>query len=373
MNINFVDLQRQYQAHKEEFDKAINGVLGKSDFILGKDVELFEQEFAAFCGVKHCISVASGTDALFLILKAMDIGPGDEVITVDNTFIASALVISMTGATPVLVDMDPVTYNIDPAKIEARITKKTKAILPVDLYGQPADMDEIRKIAQKHKLMIVEDACQAHGAHYKGKRAGTLGDAAAFSFYPGKNLGAYGDGGAITTDNDELAGKIRMLRNYGQTKKYYHIMKGFNSRLDTIQAAVLRVKLSHLDEWNARRQQIAERYTKGLVDLGVITPQVLKNADSVYHIYLIQVADRDGLMAYLKEQGVTALIHYPVPIHQQEAYKELGYKTGDFPETETYAPRILSLPIFPELTDEEVDYIVAKIHEFDKKTPLKPI
>ncbi len=364
MKIEFVDLQKQYQTYKPEFDEAIHAVLNKSNYILGEEVEKFEKDFATYCETKHCIGVASGTDALFLILKALEIGHGDEVITVSNTFIASALTISMAGATPVFVEMDEKTYNIDPQAIEAKITAKTKAIMPVHLYGQPAAMEELQAIAKKHNLYIVEDACQGHGSRYKGKRVGGIGNAAAFSFYPGKNLGAYGDGGAITTNDDDLAFKMRMLRNYGQKVKYHHLMKGFNSRLDTIQAAVLNVKLKYLDQWNSRRREIAQKYTELLSPLGIKTPFVSPDCEHIFHIYLIQVEKRDELMKYLGTQGITALIHYPVPIHMQEAYKELGYKKGDFPKTETYSEKILSLPMFAELTDEEVEYICSKIKEF---------
>lgn len=367
MKINFVDIQKQYKTHKKEFDFAIQQVLDRSDFILGKDVELFEKEFADYCNSKYCIGVASGTDALFLILKALAIGPGDEVITVANTFIATALTISMVGAKPVLVDMDSHTYNIDVNAIEKAITKRTKAIMPVHLYGQPADMSKINAIAKKYKLVVVEDACQAHGALYKGKKAGSLGKVAAFSFYPGKNLGAYGDGGAITTSDKVLAEKIRMLRNYGSLKKYYHIMKGYNSRLDTIQAAVLRVKLRHLDTWNKRRREIAARYSKGMNSLGLVIPTSLKSAESVFHIYLIQAEKRDELIQYLGENGITALIHYPVPIHLQQAYVDLGYKLGDFPKTEEYVKKIVSLPMYPEMSNIEVDYVIEKVKDFCKK------
>lgn len=367
MKINFVDIQKQYKLHKKEFNVAIQQVLDRGDFILGQDVELFEKEFAEFCDSKYCIGVASGTDALFLILKALDIGPGDEVITVANTFIATVLTISMAGAKPVLVDMDSQTYNIDVNEIEKAITGKTKAIIPVHLYGQPADMAKINAIAKKHKLVVIEDACQAHGSLYKGKKAGSLGRVAAFSFYPGKNLGAYGDGGAITTSDKELANRIRMLRNYGQIRKYHHVMKGFNSRLDTMQAAVLRVKLKYLDKWNKRRQEIASRYTNGLKNLNVTLPTVSKSAESVFHIYLIQVADRDNLIKHLANHGITALIHYPVPIHMQPAYQELKYKKGDFPNTEAYANKIVSLPMYPEMTNGEVDFVVDSIKEFFNK------
>jgi dTDP-4-amino-4,6-dideoxygalactose transaminase len=364
MKINFVDIQKQYKVYEKEIDTAIKKVLDKGDFILGEEVSLFEKEFAKFCETKYCFGVASGTDALFISLKALDIGTGDEVITAANTFIATTLAISMAGAKPVLVDMDPKTYNIDVTKIEAKITKKTKAIIPVHLYGQSADMDPIMKIAKKHNLKVLEDAAQAHGARYKGKRAGSLGDIAAFSFYPGKNLGAYGDGGAITTNNKKHAEKIFLLRNWGMKVKYHHLVKGYNSRLDTLQAAVLRVKLQYLENWNKRRQVIADTYNKLFSGSEFITPYILKGADPIYHVYLIQVSKRDELLEFLKQNGISAGIHYPIPLHLQKANKELGYKKGDFPETERYCKKIISLPIYPELTNAEVEYITMKVKEF---------
>jgi dTDP-4-amino-4,6-dideoxygalactose transaminase len=367
MNIQFVDVQKQYQTYKKELDEAIHSVLNKSNYILGEEVHQFEKEFAAYCQTKHCIAVASGTDALFLALKALDIGPGDEVITVANTFIASVITISMSGATPVLVDMDPQTYNIDVTTIEKKITKKTKAIMPVHLYGQPADMDALKKIAKKHKLYIIEDACQAHGARYKGKRVGGIADIAAFSFYPGKNLGAYGDGGALTTNDNKLAEKLYLLRNYGQKVKYHHLIKGYNSRLDTIQAAVLRTKLKHLDTWNKKRREHAEQYDSLLSELGMVTPHVLPQTEHVYHLYVIQVQKRDKLIEYLGKHGISALIHYPVPVHLQKAYKELGYKEGDFPITEAFTKNIVSLPMFAELEKKEIEYICEKIKDFYQK------
>lgn len=369
MNIQFVNLQKQYYAHKKEINLAINKVLKKCNFILGQEVKDFENNFARYCQVKHCIGVASGTDALFLTLKALDVKSGDEVITVANTYIASAYVISMTGATPVLVDMDPITYNIDPNLIEKAITKKTKAIIPVHLYGQPADMKPILKIAKKFKLKVIEDACQAHGAEYDGQKVGGIGDIAAFSFYPGKNLGAYGDAGAITTNNDLLAKKIIMLRNYGQIKKYYHENLGFNSRLDTIQAAILSVKLKYLSKWNKRRNAIAKLYNYYLKKIGenIVTPSLANKAYSVYHIYLIQVKNRDKLLQFLNNQGITCLIHYPIPIHLQNAYKYLGYKIGDFPHSEKLAERIISLPMYPELSDQEIKRICQVIKNFYQK------
>nr|MBI5455841.1 DegT/DnrJ/EryC1/StrS family aminotransferase [Candidatus Levybacteria bacterium] len=365
MKINFVDIQKQYVLHQDEFDSAIKKVMIKGDFILGEELINFEKEFAKFCNAKYCIGVASGTDGLFIALKVLGIKPGDEVITAANTFIATALAITMVGATPVFVDMDPQSYNIDPQQIEGKITKKTKAIIPVHLYGQPADMDIILKIAKKYKLKILEDACQAHGAIYKQQRVGSIGDIAVFSFYPGKNIGAFGDGGAIVTNNKKLADKIVFLRNWGGKIKYHHEIKGINSRLDTIQAAVLRVKLRYLEEWNKKRKEHADYYTKALSGLASITvPKELSNVIPVYHLYVIQTTQRDALLDYLRKKDISVGIHYPIPIHLQKAYKDLGYKKGDFPETEKYAKKILSLPMYPELTEKEIDYIALSIKEF---------
>lgn len=369
MNIRFVDIQKQYKRYKTEMNASIQEVLNKGNFILGEEVSKFEEEFATFCETKYCIGVASGTDALFLSLKALDVGPGDEVITVANTFIATTLAISMTGAKPVLVDMDPRTYNIDATKIEKVITKNTKVIIPVHLYGQPAEMSQIIKIAKKHKLKVVEDACQAQGARYKGKRTGGIGDIAAFSFYPGKNIGAFGDAGSITTNDKKLAEKISLMRNWGQKVKYHHLVTGYNSRLDTLQAAVLRVKLKYLASWNKRRREIAENYSKKLADTDFILPYELPHAESVYHLYVIQVPQekRDKLLTYLQEHGIQAGIHYPIPLHLQKAHEDLGYKKGDFPFTEEYAKKIISLPMHPELKDSEINYVVETVKKFFEK------
>lgn len=362
--IPFVDLAAQYKTIEAEVNEAIMKVVHKTDFILGQDVQSFEQEFAAFCDVKHAVAVDSGTSALELALRTYHIGSGDEVITVANTFIATVLAISYVGARPVLVDIDPKTFNMDPSKIEAVITSKTKAIIPVHLYGQTADMDPILEIAQRHNLVVIEDACQAHGARYKGKRAGSLGHAAAFSFYPGKNLGAYGDGGMVVTSDDEAADRLKMLRNYGQREKYHHSLQGFNRRLDTIQAAVLRVKLRYLDNWNAARRQHAAEYNQLLAGCPVETPFVPDYAEPVWHLYVIRTPHREALRAHLGSQGVSVVMHYPVPIHLQEAYQELGYKRGDFPITEQYADQILSLPMYAELTSESVERVVNAIVGF---------
>src|SRR5262245_4749215 len=333
--IPFVDLKAQYESLKAEVDEAVLRVMGNCNFILGREVEEFEQNFAAFLGVEHALGVSSGLDALRLALEALGIGEGDEVIVPANTFIATALSVSSVGAVPVLVDMEERGFNIDPNKIEDAITSRTRAIMPVHLYGQPCDLDEVLEIARRHGLRVIEDACQSHGARFKGRRSGTIGDVGCFSFYPGKNLGAYGDGGAIVTADKDLAEKIERLRNYGQQKKYYHSEKGLNARLDTMQAAVLGVKLKYLDEWNRRRAAHAARYKELLkVVEQVALPQTLPDRDHIFHLFVIRVRERDRLQQYLGEKGVSALIHYPIPIHQQEAYAELGYNEVAFPATE---------------------------------------
>lgn len=368
MNINFVDLRRQYRRYKEEIDTAISGVCERGEFILGSEVDNFEREFAAMCGAQYCIGVASGTDAIIFSLKALGIKEGDEVITVPNSFFSTALGISMLGAKPVFVDIDPRTYTIDPSKIEEKITKKTKAILPVHLYGRPADVDQIRALATKHGLFIAEDACQAHGARYKGSRVGVLGDVAAFSFHPSKNIGAYGDAGAVVTNNKELVDKVLHYRTYGGIKRDCYITYGTNSRLDALQAAILRVKLRHVDEWTTQRCKNALLYDKFLSRSGVVLPPCpSKNFESVYHAYVIRVKNRDNLKHYLAENGVSTIVHYPVPIHLQPVYSHFGYAKGDFPITEKYANEIVSLPIFPELTESEIGYITGLINEFYKK------
>lgn len=364
MEIPFVDLRSQYRQLQSEVDPAVLAVMQRGDFVLGGAVSEFERAFADYCGVDYCVGVDSGYSALEMIVRAYDIGPGDEVITVANTFIATTLAISNAGATPVLVDCDPQTYNIDVTKIEAAIMPRTKAIMPVHLYGQTADMDAIVAIARKHGLFVFEDAAQASGARYKGRMAGSLGDAAGFSFYPGKNLGAYGDGGAVTTNDPEIAEKIKLLRNIGQKVKYFHEIKGFNHRLDTMQAAVLGVKLPYLNDWNASRRRAAATYAELLADLPLITPETADYAEHIFHLYVVRVDDRQPLMDYLKDKGIATGLHYPIPIHLQPAYVELGYKMGDFPVTEAYAEKIMSLPIFPELDDEKVAYVSSAIREY---------
>lgn len=364
MNVPFVDLRAQYMSLASEVQQAISAVLERGDFILGKEISLFEEEFAAYCGVKHAIGVDSGTSALELALRAYGIGPGDEVITAANTFIATAFAVSYTGATPVLVDVDPQTYTIDVSLLENAITDRTRAIIPVHLYGHPADMNPILEIAQQHGLVVIEDACQAHGAKYKGKRVGSLGRAAAFSFYPAKNLGAYGDGGMVVTNDERVAESLRMLRNYGQREKYHHVLRGYNHRLDTLQAALLRVKLKHLDAWNAARRQRARLYGELLAHSSVILPMEADYAEHVYHLYVIRIEDRDELRSHLHDKGIATGIHYPIPIHLQPAYRDLGYEKGSFPVTEEYAEQILSLPMYAELTPGSIEYVADAIRRF---------
>ena len=362
--IPFVDLAAQYRTIAEEINEATSRVIQEADFILGREVRLFEEEFAAFCEARYAVGLDSGTSALELALRAYDIGPGDEVITAANSFIASALAISHAGATPVLVDVDPFTHTIDVTGIERAITSRTKAILPVHLYGHPAHMDPIRQLAEQRGLIVIEDACQAHGARYKGRRAGSLGHAAAFSFYPGKNLGAYGDGGVVVTNDADIAKRLEMLRNYGQKEKYHHLSQGFNRRLDTLQAAVLRVKLKYLEKWNAARRWQAELYHRLLAGTELVLPSEAAGAQSVWHLYVIRTEHRDALKEHLLSRGIAAGIHYPVPIHLQPAYQNLGYKRGDFPVTEQYAQRILSLPMYAELTPELIDCVAKSILTF---------
>jgi dTDP-4-amino-4,6-dideoxygalactose transaminase len=373
MKVPFVDLRAQYQSVAREVQQAISVVLERGDFILGREVRLFEEEFAAYCGAEYAVGVDSGTSALELALRAFDIGPRDEVITAANTFIATALAISYTGATPVLVDVDPQTYTIDVSLLERVITDQTKAIVPVHLYGHPVDMDPIMEIAAKDGLVVIEDACQAHGAKYKGRRVGSLGHAAAFSFYPAKNLGAYGDGGIVVTNDRRIAESLQMLRNYGQSEKYHHLVQGFNHRLDTLQAAVLRVKLKHLDAWNASRRQHAQLYRELLATSPVVLPVEASYAEAVYHLYVIRVRDRDGLRAYLQDRGVTTGIHYPIPIHLQPGYRDLGHEKGSFPVTEEYAKQILSLPMYAELTPASIGYVAKAIEGLASEYGVEPL
>lgn len=362
--VKFLDLGKHHAPLRAAIDAAVREVIDTSAFILGKHVGEFEQAFAGYCGTKHSIGVASGTDALHLILRGLGIGPGDEVIVPANTFIATALAVEFAGATVRLVDVETETYNIDPRKIEAAITAKTKAIIPVHLCGRMADMGAIATIAKTHKLHLIEDACQAHGARQGGKRAGSFGIAAAFSFYPGKNIGAFGDGGAITTDDDALAEKIRKLRNYGQKIKHHHEFVGFNSRLDTLQAAVLKIKLPHLDAANALRAQHAASYRKLLEGTRVRVPAEAPPDAHVYHLFMIRHPQRDALAAFLKERGIESAVHYPFPIHRTPAFAHLGKGPGSYPVAEQLCAEILSLPIYPELTAAEIARVAAAIAEF---------
>lgn len=361
--IPLVDLKAQYDSIKDEIDAAIARVIQNTNFIGGKEVSAFEEAFAAFQHTKRCVGVASGTAAIFLALKVLGIGEGDEVITTPHTFIATVEPVEALGAKPVFVDIDPVTFNIDPDKIEAAITPRTRAILPVHLYGQLAPMDRIMEIARRHNLVVVEDAAQAHGAEYKGKRAGNWGDIAVFSFYPGKNLGAYGDGGAICTNDDTLADKIAKLRDHGRTSKYAHDEIGYGERLDSLQAAILGAKLPHLQDWNDARRRVADYYTQALRGLqGVRTPSEMPDARHIYHVYCITVnGNRDAILADLKARGIEAGIHYPIPLHLQAALAHHGGREGDFPNTEHAAKSILSLPIYPELTTEQMNRVVEEL------------
>ena len=358
-----VDLRAQHASLAADVEAAVQRVMANTDFILGADVDAFEDEFAAYCEAAQCVALDSGMSALELGMRAMGIGPGDEVITPAGSFIASSSAISFTGATPVWVDVDPLTYNIDPERIEAAITPRTKAIMVVHLYGQPADMDRVMEIANRHHLPVIEDACQSHGARHNGRRTGSMGAFAAFSFYPAKNLGAYGDAGAITTNDAALAEKVRMMRNYGQRVKYDHVYLAWNRRMDTIQAAVLRVKLRHLDAWNESRRRIASMYGELLAGSAAGLPHVSTGVEHVYHLYVVQVDERERVMAELAQRGVGAGIHYPTPIHLQEAYRDRGFKAGAFPVTEAAAKRVLSLPMYPELTDDDVRRVADALHE----------
>jgi dTDP-4-amino-4,6-dideoxygalactose transaminase len=361
MKVPFVDLRAQYDSIAGEVGAAMKQVVERGDYILGDDVRLFEEEFAKYIGVAEAIGVASGLDALELALRGFGVGPGDEVITAANSFIATALAILAAGAKPVLVDVNPATYNIDPSAIDAAITPRTKAIMPVHLYGQPADMKPILEIARQRGLLVIEDAAQAHGALYDGQRAGSLGNAAGFSFYPAKNLGAYGDGGMVVTNDRGVAEKIRQLRNYGQRVKYEHPVIGINSRLDTVQAAVLRVKLRRLDQWNAARAAHAAVYNSLLAGTSIIPPTAAPNCSHIYHLYVVQVDNRREVQAALTEHGIGTGIHYPIPIHLQEACADLGYRRGDFPVTEAAASRILSLPMYAELKSEQCKFVAENL------------
>ena len=375
ITVPFVDLKTQHKLLAQQLNEAIQRVMTRSWFVLGAELEALEAEFAAYCGVKHCVGVGSGTEALHLALRACGLGPGHEVITVSHSFIATALAITWTGATPVFVDIEQESYTIDPSQIARAITPKTRAILPVHLYGQCADMDPILAIAAEHNLYVVEDAAQAHGAFYKGKKAGSMGHLGCFSFYPAKNLGACGDAGAIVTSDPELDRKLRMLRNYGQSSKYYHESMGFNSRLDELQAAILRTKLLHLDAWNESRRGAAEFYLSS-VEKRFSPPTTKAGRIPNRHLFVIRTDDRESLQRHLRQRGIETQIHYPVPIHLQTAFQDLPHRDGDLSVTEHIVHRVLSLPIFPTINEEQLEHVSACLNSFGKhpaeQTSLEP-
>jgi dTDP-4-amino-4,6-dideoxygalactose transaminase len=364
VSVPFVDMVASCRSIGPEALEAMRRVVERGTFVLGPEVTALEAEFAAYCETAHGVGVDSGTSALELALRAFDIGPGDEVVTAANTFIATVFAIRYTGARPVLADVDARRYTLDPAALERAITPRTRAVIPVHLYGQPADMDPILAVARRHRLVVIEDACQAHGARYRGRRAGGLGDAAAFSFYPSKNLGAFGDGGMVVTGDAAVAERLRGLRDYGQLRKYHHRYLGYNRRLDELQAAVLRVKLPHLDGWNAARARAAAWYDRALAILPVERPARAADATHVYHLYAIRVRGRDAARAHLDTHGIHTGIHYPVPVHLQEACADLGYRRGDFPVTEAAAEETLSLPMYPELTEAQVGLVAEALGAF---------
>jgi dTDP-4-amino-4,6-dideoxygalactose transaminase len=367
--VPFFDLTRQYKRIKGEILSATQRVYETGRFILGEEVSVFEKEFSRYCGVRYGVGVGSGTNALYLALKAAGIGEGDEVVTVANSFIATALAVSFTGATPLFIDIDPKTYTMDPNSLELLLKhqkgkksgRKIRAVLPVHLYGHPADMDSIMEIADHYDLVVIEDACQAHGAKYGRRKVGSFGAMGCFSFYPTKNLGGYGDGGMVVTAHQEYEQKLRLLRCYGEREKYHHILKGHNSRLDEIQAAILRVKLKYLDQWNEERRRKANLYTEQLSPLGMICPSEKRGVQHVYHLYAIQTGKRDSLQAFLKKNGIDTLIHYPIPIPLQKAYQEMGYRKEDFPLTDQWSRKILSLPFFPEMKESEMEEVARQI------------
>jgi dTDP-4-amino-4,6-dideoxygalactose transaminase len=372
--VPFLDLTRQYKRIKGEILSATQRVYEKGRFILGEEVSAFEKEFSHYCGVRYGVGVGSGTDALYLALKAAGIGEGDEVITVANSFISTALAISFTGAKPLFVDINPKTYTMDPNSLELLLKRqkakesgrKIKVVLPVHLYGHPAEMDSIMKIANRYELIVIEDACQAHGAKYGRKKVGSFGAMGCFSFYPTKNLGGYGDGGMVVTDHKRHEQNLRLLRCYGEKGKYQHILKGHNSRLDEIQAAILRVKLKYLDQWNEERRRKAKIYTERLSSLGVVCPAEKRGVRHVYHLYTIKTRKRDSLQTFLRKRGIETLIHYPIPIPLQKAYRELGYRKRDFPLTNQWSRKILSLPFFPEMKKSEMEEVAEGIRSFFK-------
>jgi dTDP-4-amino-4,6-dideoxygalactose transaminase len=360
MKVPFVNLKAQYLSIKKEIDDAIHSTIMESDFIGGKYLKTFEENFSKYIGITNCIGVGNGTDALFIALKALGISTGDEIITVANSFIATSEAITMAGAKVIFVDCNRDTYNIDVQQIEKAISSRTKAIIPVHLYGQPADMDVIREIAKKHGLFVIEDAAQAHGASYKGEKIGTMGDCACFSFFPGKNLGAYGDAGAVVTDNDDLARKVRKIANHGRVEKYNHEFEGLNSRLDGLQAAILDVKLRHIEKWTERRREVASLYDKGLKDI-VNIPLTSADSRHVYHLYVIRVKTRAKVINFLKEKGIATGIHYPIPLPFLNAYRYLNHEPKDFPVAFQYKDEILSLPIHGDMGDEEVFYVIEQL------------
>jgi dTDP-4-amino-4,6-dideoxygalactose transaminase len=359
--IPLVDLKAQYAALRPEIDAAIARVIANTSFIMGPEVRAFEEAFAAYCQTRYAVGISSGTAAIELTLRALGVGPGDQVITTPFTFIATAEAISATGATPVFADIDPATYNLDPDAVEAAITPHTRALLPVHLYGQPANMNALAAIAQRHNLWLIEDAAQAHGAEVHGRRVGSLGHAACFSFYPGKNLGCYGDGGAVTTDDEALAGRLRKLRDHGRSSKYVHDELGYGHRLDALQAAILAAKLPHLDAANAARRRLAARYDQLLAGADLVLPHVPEGVTPVWHLFVVRSPRRDALLASLREQGIEAGIHYPLPLHMQPAYRLLGLGSGCFPAAEAAALQVLSLPLFPEMTDEQQERVTAAV------------
>jgi dTDP-4-amino-4,6-dideoxygalactose transaminase len=361
IKVPYLDLKAQYQGIKPEIDAAIASVLESGQFVLGAEVAAFELEFAAYCGTTECVALNSGTSALHLALLAAGVGPGDEVITVPFTFVASVAAVLYAGAKPVLVDIDPRSFNLDPDAIEAAITPRTKAILPVHLYGQPADMDPIMQVARRHNLVVIEDAAQAHGAKYKGRPVGSIGDMACFSFYPGKNLGAYGEGGAVTTSNKTYLDTIRTLRDWGQDRKYHHVLRGYNYRMEGFQGAILRVKLRHLEHWTKERRAVVAMYDALLRDCDVETPTEMPWAHHVYHVYTLRTDERDAMQAALQAEGIQTGIHYPVPVHLQPAYADLGYQVGAFPCAEAAAEQVLSLPLYPELSSQAVEEVVGAV------------
>jgi dTDP-4-amino-4,6-dideoxygalactose transaminase len=361
--IPFLDLKKQYNSIKPEIDAAVFRILESNQYVLGEEVAGFERDFAAYCGTKHAIAVNTGTSALHLALIAAGVGPGDEVITIPFTFVATVSAICYTGATPVFVDVEPRSFTMDVSQIEKAITPRTKAILPVHLYGQMADMDAIMEIAKRRNLVVIEDACQAHGAEYNGKRSGSIGAMGAFSFYPGKNLGAYGEGGAVVTSDDEAAKKIRMLRDWGQEKRYHHVLKGFNYRMEGFQGAILRVKLRYLEQWTEARRARARDYDRLLAGSAVQTPEQLAGRRHVYHIYAVRTPQRDALQQMLQNEGVQTGLHYPIPVHLQQAHADLGHKAGDFPHSEAAANEVLSLPMFPEMTATQAETVAAAVRQ----------